>query len=418
MAKNRSEPNSVFSLVFFFLIIWLSFFPVPTYYCSWKIILIILSINTAFLFYLRGIKIKFLFARSYDFILWLYLAYVASGFFYGSDKKAFELFYLLYFLPIPLLYYSFKSEFSKLKNKNIHLLVLSFCVLAASCLAIAEYVFRHNFIYEHLVQNVFYTHFSGYRRSMSTQFVPSVLATYLASCLALSYYFFFCAKRLIARIAWLISALVIWLGIITTCTRGVFLAAFISSAMYAFFKSKKMLLVVLSSFMILFTLLSFNLPMPSLNRLGLRSIAYGVDPRLERWSVALNMSRDHPLRGIGLGQYKMYFDQYSDLDFSQDDKNAENMFLTILAESGTPALIFFILFLFYLFADVFRQLRRKEANSALLLTFSACLLTISLSMFFTLDALYWPSLLYLFWIFCGIIASLLNNHANNQIQTP
>jgi O-antigen ligase len=418
MDKIQRISGNLFYLTFLFLFFWLSFFSFPAYEDYWKIILGILIFILIISFYARKGNLKDFFSTNGEIFLWLYVIVSLLGVFGVKDKNIALNYYFMFIVPAPILYFLFKNEFVLIKNKSHFFLFICICALIVALIGIAEFITKKNIIYSHIIHNIFFECFNREGRIMSTQFIPQVLGTYLAGCLPFTFYFIFKSKGLFTRIICVICSALIVVAIIATFTRGVFLAVFFSSLLYAFFKNKKMLLIIFLISLILvliFTFASVSFTGSSLKRLSFGSLTKGGIARFDRFWAAILMAKDHPFKGVGLGNYKLFFDTYDynqRLAFVFYDKNADNMFLTILAESGIFTVIFFIFFLFYLFKKCYNHIKLKELNSEIILSLATAILAILFSSVFTLDALYWPSPLYMFWMFCGMLTSITDKQKN------
>ena len=127
--------------------------------------------------------------------------------------------------------------------------------------------------------------------------------------------------------------------------------------------------------------------------------------RTKNWEKALLMAKDHPFVGVGVGQYRTYYDLYDSAKTQDYAKIADNMYLTILAEGGIFAFLFFLLLIFILLRGAWKYARLKKPDADLALALSSGMIVILISMVY-FDALYWVVPLFMFWVYCGILASL------------
>lgn len=65
------------------------------------------------------------------------------------------------------------------------------------------------------------------------------------------------------------------------------------------------------------------------------------DTRLALWQAGLNMITQHPLHGIGLGEFKVEVEQYA-AGHKDLDHIAHNTYLALAAEMGLPALLLYL----------------------------------------------------------------------------
>ena len=96
---------------------------------------------------------------------------------------------------------------------------------------------------------------------------------------------------------------------------------------------------------------------PLLRFLGLVQISF-IEPsvqdfsaaeRLAHWFAGLHMFLDHPLLGVGIGNYADAYPRYFITIFTDPLGHAHNYYINIAAETGTIGLIAFVLFLIAVF---------------------------------------------------------------------
>jgi len=141
---------------------------------------------------------------------------------------------------------------------------------------------------------------------------------------------------------WLGLATVVSLiaSILLSASRSGFLSLFAVAAYYAFHQRRWLLTSAgLTGAVVVAAVL---LPSTSLDRF--LNPDYGTDlstqARVEIWSAAEGMIRDHPFLGVGQGLFRSRLNDYSpDL---QRQQIAHNAYLGIAAESGLPMLLLFV----------------------------------------------------------------------------
>lgn len=84
-----------------------------------------------------------------------------------------------------------------------------------------------------------------------------------------------------------------------------------------------------------------------------------ANSRLKLWQAGLQMVRDHPLAGIGLGNFKFKVQKYAAHNANLDHI-AHNAYLEIAAEMGLPALLLYLLILFSAWRDLDRAARLEN----------------------------------------------------------
>lgn len=87
----------------------------------------------------------------------------------------------------------------------------------------------------------------------------------------------------------------------------------------------------------------------------------GEQDRLIAWRAGLRMIEQHPIVGIGLGQFKPKMEIYADPGI-KIDSIAHNTYLEVAAETGIPNFLVFMAMLFFAYWSLSR-VRRQATNS-------------------------------------------------------
>lgn len=87
----------------------------------------------------------------------------------------------------------------------------------------------------------------------------------------------------------------------------------------------------------------------------------GEEARLIAWKAGLRMIEQHPIVGIGLGQFKPKMDIYADPG-TRIDSIAHNTYLEIAAETGIPNFLVFMALLFFTYLSL-SQTRRRALST-------------------------------------------------------
>jgi O-antigen ligase len=90
---------------------------------------------------------------------------------------------------------------------------------------------------------------------------------------------------------------------------------------------------------------------------------YSTAERLAHWIAGLHMFMDHPVLGVGIGNYPDAYFQYFITIFTTSLGHAHNYYINIAAETGSIGLIAFVLFLLAIFVAGGHSLR--EINEQL-----------------------------------------------------
>lgn len=105
---------------------------------------------------------------------------------------------------------------------------------------------------------------------------------------------------------------------------------------------------------------------PALKFLGLTGISlvepndadFSTAERLAHWIAGLHMYFDHPILGVGIGNYPDAYPPYHITKFLDPLGHAHNYYINVAAEMGTIGLIVYLFFLFAIFFAGMRILQR------------------------------------------------------------
>lgn len=207
---------------------------------------------------------------------------------------------------------------------------------------------------------------------------------------------------------WLVvQALVLVAGLVTSGSRGG-LATLVLLAMFtALMISSARLRLTLVGFAVLAASIGFLL-LPEddgsqgvlgVDRLLVSSAESGDDARFELWRLAISLWLEHPLFGIGLGQYPRFsVGIVGDLDTSELGHVVHNSFLSVLVSLGVVGLgIFLLMFawvLHTLYAATGLTRNQQHALAGGVLVIAAQMMTLNLE-----------NLRYV-WIYLGLVVGL------------
>jgi glycosyltransferase involved in cell wall biosynthesis/O-antigen ligase len=82
--------------------------------------------------------------------------------------------------------------------------------------------------------------------------------------------------------------------------------------------------------------------------------------RISFWKAGLAMFRDHPITGVGVGQFRYQFKNYADLTFLREP-DAHNIYIEQLAETGVIGFGFLIALLIVTIRSLIRSIRNSRA---------------------------------------------------------
>ncbi len=129
--------------------------------------------------------------------------------------------------------------------------------------------------------------------------------------------------------------------------------------------------------------------------------------RIEMWAATLDLVEDHPLTGVGGGNWKIdiypYYGRFQPSVY-RHWRNPHNDFLLISAEKGIPGLLVYLLFYFSLFVYGIRVIRKSESQNHRWL---ALMLTAIIPGFLVISFFSFPAERVNHLMYLGIISGLL-----------
>lgn len=392
-----------FYLICVFFVLWLSFFVEPIQSKYGGLIIGIAFVNLAVTLLLLDRKaIKGMLLDKNDVFLWLYILAITIGVSLSSNRGLAINRYFNYAIPILVVYYLFKCNFRSLINKDK--MAAGICIIASivSFIAILEFIFHRNIIYEKFVPNLYYRYYLSEGRCMSTQLVPAVLGTYLLTCIPFCYFLIYSARIKLIRIIGLCAVILCITALFLTFSRGS-LFGFAALSCFYFYKKNKKAVIFLFLFLALsisiFSIfgISGNVKRFSLSGLSAR-LADG--DKISRCVTTLKVLKDRPFFGVGLDNYRFVFDKYHYKRETNDlVKIPDNMHMMILGETGILGYLAFMLFMLFLLK------RGYDSHKEITLVITSILIGFLANMV-TYDMLYWTVPFYIFWIYCGMLASI------------
>jgi len=399
------------------LLAWISFFPQPLQEQYWLLTKVFLGIFLLILL-LEKRGTKSLFSLK-DWPLWLFLLSITGAILSAQNKEVAIRAYLDISLTLFLLYYLSKAFFSS--GRDIGIITKTICLFstAVAVLAILEWSFGKNPIYEYLVDNPYYKRYivqTYIRRPMSTQLNPVVLGTYLLGCLPFGFILIKHKSSFFRSLA-ILSIILNIAVIILTLSRGVFLGLIALFLFYFGYKRNVRFLALFVIVLLVIITLCSGANEIGFGRFGFKRLVFGsydsiLSPyRLKRMDMAFNMVRDYPSFGVGLNHFRIRFNEY----YPQTQKEravpdefmiADNMYLTLLAETGIVGFSGFLVFIFYLLRRGIKSLcalGNRQEKKILLVAISALVgLLVNMGAY---ELFYWYNPFALFCLLCGAIAA-------------
>lgn len=393
--------EKVLSFFIFASLIWFSFACEHLQIIYQHYVIIFLGLNFLICLSLKKFWISLKDPVNFLFIIYIFALLISMEFAFSKKISSNYLYIPLisFFVYLQIQGFDIKKYRFKLSQ------ILSVIATVVFIFGVYEYIVKKNILYESLFFNPFYQKYIG-RRVMSFHYHPSVLATYFLCCLPFSIYLIEQAKTKKQFILGCIATFSSVGGIILTFTRTAFLIMFVVSLFYFSKNRRRFFIYVLTigvMFLIFMTLLAqkyqiferFSL----INPYHYTSLAY----RLERVPVAIEIWEIQPFTGVGFGNFRYLFDIYHSKYTPYEFKIPDNMYLSLLSETGLFGILSLILFVFSLIYSSLKKIKNFFLEDR---TFVKLMLTgfimVLLNML-SYDLFYWRMPLYFFWFYAGIL---------------
>jgi len=343
----------------------------------------------------------------YDWPVWLFILTFSAGLIVTANINLHLNAYLNPAINLCLLFYIGKALFLRDKDRNTAITIIC---LSSGLVALGGIIGSAS-------QSA---HLGRFYFPTSTQSHPTPLATYLLCTVPFGLYFLkqgIPYKRLFGLSVLSVDLICIFLTFSHRAALITIIMAFLYLWFNKYYKAMLWCLIILS----LSVALNSFLPSP-FNLFGLGGIADAakeiVSPyRIIRMDIAFEMLKDHPWFGVGINNYRLLFDRYYPLNnavtaLSREFKIADNMYFTLLAETGIVGLSGFFLLMFALFKRGISGIANKNDGEKKEIIFIC-----SLSLFSILidmsgyELLSWITPFMLFSLICGFYAGALENAA-------
>lgn len=399
------------------LFVWISFFPQPIqekYHLVTNIFLILAFAITLYRKHTSVFKLN-------DYPLWIFLVAISINVFFAQQQKIALKTYWDIAIPMFCIYY-IVSE-SIITDKQFDTLSKFICILSiiVSFWGLMDFLLHTNWLYEYYIPNHYYQRCTSREamRAISTQFWSPPLGSYLIASFPFSL-LLIQQNRLFFRILGFIGTILCSVVIIMTLSRGVFLG-FIAMVLFILYVNKKRhLLVIFFIIFCLFILICAYLRNP-LNKLGFKQLLFlgswaaFSEYRFQRGLMAFQMLKDHPLAGLGFQHFRILFNEYYTGKgiIPYEFRIADNMYLTLLAETGILGFAGFLVFIFSVIKKAWRKITAvSDASSSrqqLVFVFSALIgLLVNMGAY---ELFYWPNQ----YIYICILIGLIGNFSRNKI---
>ena len=187
----------------------------------------------------------------------------------------------------------------------------------------------------------------------------------------------FLKDKFIVNKTYLILILIpIFLSMILTQSRNVFLGTFVSFVIYGIVINRKFLL----SFLVIIILIWIFAPSEFQGRIkSIGNIEHGSNKsRLMMWDIGLKMFYDHPLTGVGDSHMSDVYKLYKEPEFNGEGSHLHSNFIMILATTGIFGFISYISMMFSIFLKQLKiYSKEKEPGIDRALLFGSVLVMLS-----------------------------------------
>lgn len=163
------------------------------------------------------------------------------------------------------------------------------------------------------------------------------------------------------------APVIIGLSLVFSYARSAWLGVIMGIFTFGFLKGKKFALL-LSLSMIILLLVVFAIEPTSWDRIKEISLSRDKDKaettRIRLWQTSINMIKDKPIWGIGLGNFTQLFEQYKVEGYYDTICHPHNDFLNVTVNSGFLGLFAYLgIWIVFLYTTIKAMVKRKEAGS-------------------------------------------------------
>jgi len=356
---------------------------------------------------------------SEDMFFCLYLILVTIGIFLCKDKhRAFTVYKA--FAPIlGLAYFIGKTIALKdLKIVRYIIFAIAMCVFIVSIAGFSEILFKKSAIF-FIKNNPFFKIHPIGERMMSTLMHPSVLGSYFVITLPACFFMMEKGNKKIIKIAGLFILVLGVSALFFTFSRGAWLGAIIAFFICYWGRHKKFLLFLMICFAAFFYLsMIFSAPGYFIKAtFSLEGIKEGLiaESRINYIQIMMQMIKGHELFGIGLDHYRIFFNAYSTERIADIYRIPDNMYFTILLETGILSFLSYIAFTAMVLRRGFTFMNKTKNSEQknMMVVFIAGLTGFMIKMF-TYDAFYWFAPIVFFGLYMGLCSGLSHEEATSQ----
>jgi O-antigen ligase len=405
--------NRGIALVISFLMACIVFVPQPVINRSAMPLNIFLL--SGFLFYTFAAGKPFLKAvkdaDAADIALFIFLAIVSVSLFYSRDIDIAGKRYALTYLPVIFIYMISKSQSKDISLTAVKLICLA--GLAMSVFMVLAALLDISLTFQNLFSSRYYRYASypSYAgRAFGVFYHPTITGAFLTMVLPFAALFLSDRKNKISFAFGCALFIFVSAAIYLTFSKMAWLIACCIFLWYLRAVKAGIKNLILTSALIMAAIFLVKYDVFR-KQFGPDLIVTAVSYRLQSFVMAINMALDHPFAGAGLDHFRLLYLEYNhDASVPGGLRIPDNMYLTILAETGIAAVLSFIAFAVFLIRKAIKKIKNMPLGPDKIFT-EAALISIAGALMHSTsyDSFYWCAPLVMFWMLAGILSGLVKN---------
>ena len=287
---------------------------------------------------------------------------------------------------------------------------LRWCILigtlAAAGFGYAEALTRHSPLYERWhIANPRYQTYLYQHRVMSTQLHPTVLATLLTVLgIPTALWTAMTARGPAKQGLSLVVTAVLIGAMALTFTRFSLIVLVASAGLLTALLGRRRWLIAVAAVVAVATLYGAMEPRAR-QRFNLAELRHASVRRIDHAALAVEMARQRPWFGVGFNHYRYLYDRYRNpRAYPYDLKIPDNMYFTLLAETGWVGLSGFAMLVIVMWRRWWRRLRAVPESPLVIPLATAGVVWLAvLAQGLVYETLHWMMPLAVFWIWLGLL---------------
>lgn len=244
---------------------------------------------------------------------------------------------------------------------------------------------------------------------------PNILAEYLIMSIPISISLFWSTKKLLKKLIFLVSSLILIGTLILTFSRGGWLGFAFGLLIFVVLVEKRLLLSLIPAGVLAIFIMPSSVihRIATIGNLSDSSNAY----RIKVWTITLDIIRDNWMTGVGFG-YIPFRETFIKYIRTMNVYHAHNMYLETLAEMGIGGFLVFIAFIFIIYKYAIITLMKNNDRYLKIIT-AGLLAGLSSVLFHGLfeNILYLPRIIVTFWVLISFILVAVKLSKNGNEMT-